>query len=149
MPGFTQAVARLTPQLPARAYRTFQIISPPDLTLVIACKQAGCSGWRNGWQTIVDETSPLGREQADYIRRLSGRTFREQKTGAERLTVFIFPPYQRCFREHRTRPEKFIAKGGDWRGNPTGEHRVHQSAANWVEDFALHQIRLTEAIARG
>ena len=146
---FTQTVTRLQPELPARAYRTFQIISPPDLSLIIACKRAGCGAWRNGWQTICDETSALGAEQARYIRHQSGRTFREDKTAAGRLTVFTFPPYQRCFREHRTRPERFIARGGDWRGNPTGEHRVHQSAAGWVEDFALHQIRLTESIARG
>ena len=139
---------RIMPVGPAHAYRTFQIVRPPDLRIRVACEAAGCEAWRSGWQTIVDERTALGVAQAAYIRQRSGRTFREQRTG-DGLTVFVFEPRQRCFREHATLGERYVARGGDWRGNPTGEHRIHASPADWVEDFGEHQERLAEAIRRG
>ena len=136
------------PRLPVRAYRTFQIVRPPDLRIRVACEAADCGAWRHGWQTIVDERTDLGTAQAAYIRQKSGRTFREQRSG-DGLTVFTFEPRQRCFRDHHTLGERYVARGGDWRGNPTGEHRIHASPADWVEDFGEHQQRLVEARERG
>jgi hypothetical protein len=139
---------RITPQLPAAAMQTYAIRSPSDREIVATCKQVGCEGWRNGWETVVNEATDLGRRQAAYIRTESRRTFREQKTVVG-LTVFRFESGQRCFAEHKTRPEIFIVRDGDWRGNPTGRRRVHASPADWVEDFALHQQGVAEAVKRG
>lgn len=141
-------LTRITPRLPAKAYKTYQIISPPDTSERTACELAGCRAYQIGWQTTVDESTPLGREQADYIRTRSGRTFREQRTG-EGLTAFWFEAKQRCFADHRTRPELYLVRGGDFRGNPTRRRRRHESAADWVEDFALHQQGLADLRAKG
>ena len=91
---------------------------------------------------------------AYYIRHGSGRKFTEQRlpTG---VTAFSFEAGQRCFRaaDHKLRleekPEIFIARGGDWRGNPTGERRVHANGADWQEDFAINQDKVAERVARG
>ncbi|MEU8362319.1 hypothetical protein AB0C27_40505 [Nonomuraea sp. NPDC048882] len=112
-----------------------------------ACEQVGCAAWRHGWETKVDEGTPLGQAQAAYIRQQSGRTFREQRTG-EGLTAFRFEPGQRCFAEHRTRPETYLVRGGDWRQN-LGLIRQHQRPADWVEDFSLHQDGLSEQQRKG
>jgi len=139
-------ISRITPSGPATAFQTYRIISPPDRQVKAACEQVGCLAWLHGWETRVDESTPLGQAQAAYIRQRSGRTFREMRTGG--LTVFRFLPKQRCFAEHQTRPETFLVRGGDWRQN-TGLIREHQRPADWVEDFSLHQDRLSEQQRRG
>lgn len=140
-------VTRITPALPAQAYKTYRIVSPPDRSVRAACEQVGCAAWRSGWDTAVDERTDLGRTQAAYIRTRAGRTFRESRTG-EGLTVFRFEAGQRCFADHRTRPESYLVRGGDWRAN-TGTIRQHTRPADWVEDFQEHQDRLSRAIERG
>jgi len=140
-------IHRITPSAPAGAFQTFRIVSPPDRAVRAACEQVGCLAWLHGWETRVDEGTPLGQAQAAYIRTQSGRTFRESRTG-EGLTVFRFDSRQRCFAEHKTRPETYLVRGGDWRQN-LGLLRQHQRPADWVEDFSLHQDRLSEQQRRG
>ncbi|MGW1814069.1 hypothetical protein ACWCQM_10985 [Streptomyces sp. NPDC002125] len=130
------------------AYQTYSIAQPADTLVRAACEQAGCVAYERGWQSTIDESTPLGAQQAAYIRTQSGRTFREQRTGAG-LTVFVFEARQRCFTDHKTRPQLFAVRDGDWRGNPTGRTRQHQRAADWVEDFGEHQLRLTDQQQKG
>ncbi len=140
-------LTRITPVGQPEHYQTFSITSPPDRQVRAACEQVGCERWRLGWKSVIDESTPLGASQAYYIRKESGRTFREQKTAAG-LTVFSFESGQRCFAEHRTRPEIYVVRGGDWRKH-TGPARTHQRAADWQEDFQGHQLRLVEQRNRG
>lgn len=139
---------RVPPALPAEAMKSYRIVSPQDTTVRAACEQVGCEAWRHGWETALDESTPLGQFQAAYIRQSSGRTFREMRT-ATGMTVFRFEAGQRCFADHQTWPERFAVRDGDWRGNPTGRGRVHANAADWVEDFGEHQQRLKDARERG
>jgi len=138
---------RLAPALPATAYKTYAVASPTDRTIRAACEQVGCLAYRHGWESHVDESTDLGKQQADYIRRLSGRTFREQRTAAG-MTVFRFEGGQRCFSEHRTRPELYVVRGGDWRQN-LGTIRQHSRPDDWLEDFGEHQQGLAERVRRG
>ena len=139
---------RIPLALPPEAVQSYRIHSPRDTAVKTACEQAGCQWWSTGWDTKVDERTPLGQFQASYIRTEAGRSFREMRT-ADGLTVFRFDPYQRCFDDHVTLPERFLVVGGDWRGNPRGERRVHARADDWVEDFAEHQQVLKDALDRG
>ena len=138
---------RLEPALPVGAMQTYSIRSPHDTAVRSACGP-GCAEYDHGWETRVDESTPLGQFQASYIRQTSGRTFREARTG-DGLTVFVFESGQRCFADHMTLPERFLVRGGDWRGNPSGTRRVHQRAADWVEDFGLNQQAVKDSIERG
>lgn len=142
---------RIPRQVGAEHYQTYKIIQPSDRPVVTACEAAGCSYWKTGWDTIVDESTDLGAAQARWIRTPGGadRTFREQRTG-EGLTVFKFEAHQRCFEEHLTVPEIFGVVGGDYRGNPRGiAPRRHKRPDDWVEDFALNQDRIKTKIERG
>lgn len=141
-------VNRVDPALPVQAYQTYQITSPRDTSVVAACEQVGCPQWRHGWDSVIDERTELGATQARYIRTESRRTFRELKTEAG-LTVFRFESGQRCFAEHRTRPEIYLVRDGDWRGNPSGRKRQHTRAADWVEDFGENQLRLVDQQKKG
>jgi hypothetical protein len=143
-----QIVNRIEPNLPIDAYQTYSISARRDTAVVAACEQVGCEAWLYGWESKIDESTQLGQEQAAYIRNQSGRTFREQRTG-DGLTVFRFEPKQRCFAEHRTNPEIYLVRDGDWRGNPTGRKRKHTRPADWVEDMAENQGRLIELQERG
>ncbi len=140
-------LTRVDPALPVGAVQTYQIAAPPDIEVVAACETVGCAAWRNGWDTVVDERTDLGRRQAAYIRQRSYRTHRELKT-AEGLTAFRFEPGQRCFADHRTRPARYLARAGDWRRN-LGLIRSHTRPEDWVEDFAEHQDALKQRLERG
>src|SRR5579859_7238329 len=94
-----------------RATRDYLLRMPPDTTVVAACHEVRCEAWQFGWHTLADERTPLGREQAAYIRQRSGRTFRELGS-PDGMTVFRFESRQRCFAEHRTKPARWIVRSG-------------------------------------
>lgn len=139
---------RIQPQLAVGDYQTYSIDAPHDRLVKVACEQVGCDAYRHGWESTIDESTDLGQRQARYIRGESRRTFRELRTAAG-LTVFRFEPGQRCFADHQTRPEIYLVRDGDWRGNPTGRTRRHVNAADWQEDFGEHQQRIADQIERG
>lgn len=134
------------PRLPVEAYQTWSVKSRPDKRVKTVCEKVGCPQWRNGWESAIDESTDLGKQQAAFIRG-SRRTFKEQRNGAG-LTVFRFEPYQRCFADHQTMPEKYLVRGGDYRAT-VGELRVHTRAADWVEHVQQHMGRLLDERAKG
>lgn len=105
-------------------------------------------GVARGLGVLIDESTTLGKDQAAYIRGESGRTFREQRTAAG-LTVFRFESGQRCFADHKTRPELYLVRDGDFRGNPTGRRRQHARPADWVENVQEDLARFNESRKRG
>ena len=139
---------RLQPQGPVGAYQTFSVRSRPDRAVRTVCERVGCVAWREGWESSIDESTDLGVAQAQYIRTQSGRTFREMRT-ADGLTVFRFESGQRCFAEHKTMPELFLVRDGDFRGNPTGRKRVHSRPEDWVENAQEELGRFNEDRRRG
>lgn len=144
-------VFRADPVLPAAAMKTYQLIAPLSTHFrAAACAEVECAGWREGWRTVVDVATDLGKRQAKYIRDKAGRAYRFTKAGT--LVTFVFPAGQRCFTEHRVPLEReplYIAKEGDWRGNPRGTAPRQHTASSWVDDFATHQDKLAEAHNRG
>ena len=127
----------------ARAYRVHM---PHDLTVVAACEDVGCDQWRNGWETVCDEADDMGAKVAMLIR--SGQTGRDYLALPDvrdgvRVTVFRFPPHQRCFNEHRTRPGRLLVHQ---RGRLV---REHVSLGDLAEDYTEHTGRLAEQEQRG
>lgn len=144
---------RLPPRLPAAAYRTYQVAAPiATHWRPASCAEVDCEDYLRGWTTVVDERVELGQRQANYIRHDRSRRSVEQRR-PDGTTAFWFEAGQRCFgRQHRVRldrPELYVARDGDWRGNPTGWVRRHTSAADWVEDFGEHQLRVAVQVRRG
>ena len=117
------------------------------------CDEVDCLRYRTGWLTAIDESDSAGQVRAGYIRRDSGRSFAEFAcTGGEvtvldwheiasheidvaripyreGVTVFAFPPGQKCFMPHSTRldkPEIFTVRIG-------GALRRRVDGAEWVE----------------
>lgn len=121
----------------AQVYTTHLIASPSDRTIIAACDQVGCVAFHQGWTMTFDETTEQGAVAARYLRSgRSGRSFRELNRTADGLSVFRFDPYQRCFAEHRTRPELYVVR----RGSPSvdlGLIRRHTNPVDWTED--LHE----------
>lgn len=144
-------INRITPVLPTTAFKTYQVVAPPSTHWRPAtCAEVDCGGFLHGWRSLIDERTALGQQQAHYIRRESRRKHTEHRDEAG-LTVFDFEAGQRCFAPHKVRldrPEVYLVRGGDWRGNPAGQVRRHANAADWTEDFALHQERLADQIER-
>lgn len=137
----------LPPKLPAHLVKTYAIETVRGVhTRVASCDEIQCPAFAHGWQTRVDEGTDLGRRQAAYIRRDRTRQWRESREAG--VTVFVFPSGTTCFTEHHVRndrPELYVVRGGDFRGNPRGERRIHATPDNWVEDFAEHQQGLAKA----
>lgn len=137
---------RIEPNLPAAAYKTYQIIAPKSTHYRPAtCEEVECDMYQNGWKSIIDESTDLGKKQAHYIRYESRRSFKTERL-PNGLTSFYFEPGQQCFYEHQVkldRPEIYVVTGGDFRGNPLGTAPVrHKNAADWQDDFANHQDKL-------
>lgn len=143
---------RLPSSLPVSAMKTYQIAAPlASHWNVVTCADAGCDAHELGWDSVIDERTDLGQRQAHYIRRESGRRFTEERQ-PDGLTRFSFEAGQRCFAEHKARnmrPEKFIERGGDHRGNPLRLRREYGRPDEWVEAFAENQDRLKTIAERG
>jgi hypothetical protein len=123
------------------ATRDYLLRLPRDVTVVAACEDALCEAWQFGWETTIDEVTPLGTFQAAYIRESSGRSFREMRTEAG-LTVFRFGPRQRCFAEHRTRRARWLIRAGR-------AVREVPVMADWTGDLSDHVSQLEEQARRG
>lgn len=144
-------MSRPDPKMGPESYKTYSIHAPLSSHFRPAtCAEINCPHYVHGWRTRV-EGLPA---ELLHAARNSGRHYREVKL-AEGETWLEFPAGQRCFQatEHRTRidkPELFIVRDGDWRGNPRGtKGRQHLNPALWQEDLAEHQQTLADAQARG
>jgi hypothetical protein len=132
------ALTRIPPNLPAHAYRTFQMRAPLQTHFRPAtCEETGCPQWTHGWRTVVDLSTVLGQSQAAYIRTRS-----EVEPG-----VFQFPAGQPCFRsdDHRTRndrPELYVIRNGDHRVPDRVADPQVLSPDSWVDAFRTHTERL-------
>lgn len=143
---------RLEPKMPVQAYKTYQIAAPVATHYRRGrCEEVDCSHQAGGWASPIDESTALGQQQAWYIRNQAGRRFVEDRNQMPGVTLFVFEPGQQCFAEHQVpldRPALYIVRGGDWRGNPTGD-LVRRRPDEWVDDFAAHQDKLATELEKG
>lgn len=138
-------VNRYPAKLPVSAMQTYRIASPRAThTRPATCAEVDCKPYLKGWVTSVPKGGPeeqalrrfTGRHAPDGLRR-DGREI----TGVDSANVeFLFNPGSPCFKAstHRAslqRPELFLVRGGDWRGN-TGLIRRHVKPEHWVEDMS-------------
>lgn len=146
----------LEPLLPAHARMTYSIIAPKSTHFRPAtCAEVDCPQYLHGWQSAIDEHTDMGKFQADYVRKSSGRGFTEAKR-EDGVTVFTFHAGQVCFAasEHQLRlqekTELYVIRDGDHRGNPRGtEPRLMPTAQAWVDDFGEHQETLADRMKEG
>ncbi len=150
-------VNRVTPQLPASAMQTYSIQAPPATHWKAAgCQESNCANWRNGWRVHIERVA--ARANGELLLRdikASGKRFRIVDLGPGQ-TFWEFEAGQSCFDgdllRHRVRvgrPELFVVRGGDWRGNPRGDQRVHTDIADWVDDMQEHRDKLMTRLAQG
>lgn len=144
---------RVDPALPVGAMKTYSIVSPKTThTRQATCAEVECGPHTNGWKSVIDEGTELGKAQAHYIRNRSGRRYTEDRDSMAGVTVFTFEPGQQCFAadEHRVsldRPPLYVVRGGDWRGYHDAQ--PHVNGDDWVDDFANHQQQLADKINEG
>ena len=142
---------RATPAMPVEQYVTWQVtspIGPGGFWRPATCEEVDCVNHLQGWVSKIDESTPLGQQQAAFIRADRSRRHTEER-GPDQLTWFRFPAGQDCFQtdQHQirnSRPPLFIVRGGDWRAQ-TSPARVYDRDDQWVDDFANHQQRLHDA----
>lgn len=152
---------RLPSRVPPAVMKTYRIAAPlaTHFRSGLTCAQYECEAYLHGWETRIDERTELGQRQAHFIRRSSGRKFTEERDGTG-LTVFAFEAGQEGFasdadnghgnhRRRLDRPEVFIERAGDHRGNPTGMRLVHKRADDWVESFTENQDSIKTLRERG
>ncbi len=140
---------RTTPLGQPQDYKTYRAIAPLETHWRAAtCAEVACKWYVGGWQTIVDEATPLGEQRAAYIRGDKTRRYTERRDGP--LTVFAFPPGQEGYHsldhpDHQIRLDRearFQVLPGDWRGYDGGVE--HTRPDFWVEDFAEHQTKIDQ-----
>lgn len=128
---------RVPPALPAGAMQTHQIAMPRATHWRSAtCEEVDCEAYRDGWLLSL-----VGLDEGDiWQARNSGRRYRELDTDAG--MVLVFEPGQPCFASisHYApldREPLFIARDGDWRGNPRSTEPVIFSGEDAFSDH-LH-----------
>jgi hypothetical protein len=144
-------MSRPEPKMGPESYKTFAIAAPLSTHHRPAnCEEIDCPDYLHGWRIRVEGLPP----EMVHAAKTSGRRFTELQV-ADGETWLVFEAGQRCFKatQHRTRidkPELFIVRDGDHRGNPRGtKGRLHQRAVDWQDDFATHQQGLADAIQEG
>ncbi len=146
---FSQEPTRIEPRMPLTAYKTYAVKVPRAThTRPATCEEYGCLARQRGWTTKVDVSTDIGRRQAGYIERGSGRKWKRTDDGT--LLTYAFEPGQECFASHRvqTRPGLYVIRDGDHRGNPTGR-KVTLGERAWLDDFGEHQEKLAAEQERG
>lgn len=133
------------------AMKTYQISAPLGSHWRPAtCAEVDCPNYVNGWRVRVEGLTP----QDLHVARTCGRRYVEQHVAADE-TWLVYEAGQPCFRasQHRARvgrPELYVVRDGDHRGNPRGtEPRRHTRPEFWVEDFAEHQQSLADKMKEG
>lgn len=143
-------------------YQTYQVKAPkPTHFRPATCEEVDCPNWRHGFMTLCDESTEDGARRAAYIRQDKTRSCSEQR-GFDHpdhqidpsITVFVYRPGQECFAraEHALpngRPELYVLRGGDLRGNPTQKLRQFRNPQDWVDDFGEHQNKLADLLQKG
>lgn len=144
-------MTRPEPKMGAESYKSYEIRVPLSTHFRPAtCEEIDCPHYLAGWKVRVEGLPP----EMVHAARTSGRRFTELPV-VEGETWLVFEAGQRCFQatEHRIRvgrPELFVVRDGDFRGNPRKtKARLHQRPEHWQEDFAEHQQGLADAIKEG
>ncbi len=149
---FGQQINRIQPLTDPRAYQTYQWLAPKASHFRPAtCEEVECQEYLLGFVVTVDEHTELGQKQAHYIRHDRSRRHEEIRTIDSTLTEFIFEPGQTGFgHQHQVqiRPEIFVKKDGDFRGNPTGRKQI-LSQQDWKDDFGEHLENLADEQEKG
>lgn len=144
---------RIEPTLPPENRTSYHILAPAGTHWRPAtCEEVVCRQWRDGWVSRVNTVTAEGI--ANYIRHHSGRQFTEEKDVQPGVVLFRFGPGQMCFAaaEHRVRierPEIYVVRGGDYRGNPRQEGKRFDRPDQWVDEFAEHQQALADRLEQG
>lgn len=157
MPPFVSP-HRITPALGADSYKTYAISAPVSTHhRPASCEEFECEQWSKGWTTPITDPDTeaflrkVCRGEVDGKRR----HFIEQREEATGRLLFIFEAGQTCFAvsQHTVpleRPELYIVRDGDWRGNLRGSRpTVFSGPDPWVNDFGEHQDRLSRIIEGG
>lgn len=139
------------PRMSVNAYRSFEVHAPLSTHFRDAsCAEVECQNHLSGWVSRFDVTTTEGREWSRAIGQ-SGRKFTWEKHG--NVVTFRFPPGQTCFQApHKVRiprPELYVIRDGDWRGNPTGKVRRERQPLLFVEQMAENLGRLSSEIEKG
>jgi hypothetical protein len=146
------ALNRIKPVLPAEHMKTYQVRSPVSTHFRPAtCAEVECASYLFGWQTVV----PADSAAAGYIRHDRSRSHAEEREPGG-MARFVFGAGQQGFppaHDHAVRtdrPEVYLVRDGDFRGNPRGTQvRRHVRPDDWIEDFAEHQDKLATRLERG
>ncbi len=144
-------INRPTPLLPASARRTFSILMPTETHWRKAtCREIDCPRFLKGWKAQVEVMTP---QQIHLIKAAKYR-YRELRVALGE-TWWLFEAGQTCFQAdlHRIqlgKPELFVVRDGDWRGNPRRTPTIrHKRPEFWVEQFSEHQAKLAKAREQG
>lgn len=142
---------RVRPKMSPGAYRSFEVRSPLATHYRNAtCREVECQHYLGGWTSPIDVATEQGRKWAVAIRR-SGRRYTYEQSGT--IVTFRFSPGQICFQApHKVpvgRPELYVVRDGDWRGNPTGRRDVVTRPSEFVERMAENLDVLNSALRQG
>lgn len=141
---------RIAPAGPVQGYRTFQILAPTSTHRRKAtCAEVDCPQYLKGWRVRLEGLTP----ELLHTAKNSGRKFTELHVSEEENWL-VFEAGQTCFQSARhtvplDKQEIFVARDGDFRGNPTGNVRKHTRPEFWIEEMGENLSQVRAAQERG
>lgn len=147
----TMQINRPIPLLPASARKTFSILMPTESHWRKAtCVEVDCPRYLKGWKAQVEVMTPA------QIHSIKAAKYKYRELSVKPgETWWLFEAGQACFQaaDHRIqlgKPELFVVRDGDWRGNPRRTPALrHKRPELWVEQFSEHQANLARAREAG
>lgn len=144
-------------QSPMHRMRTFELAQPFATHYRVAtCAEVECRGYREDMTVTFDLTNAQHVADANWLRNHSGLRYTYTMLDNDRKVQFVIPHGQTCLasrlRPHRVPLERdpfMIVRGGDFRGNPTGERRTHTSPESFVDEWATDLDKLNTVRERG
>jgi hypothetical protein len=149
-------ITRLAPDAGPEHFKTYTMSSPfASHWRKATCEEYECQDFLCGFVITIDFSNDLGLRQLEYLTKKDrDRKYHMQRTGPYEIKL-VYGPGNPCVRrdDHRVpldRPPFYLVSEGDWRGNPRRVRpRIHQKPEDWVDEFATHQIAISEAMKRG
>lgn len=143
--------------IPVHLMKTFELRQPFDSHYRIAtCAEVECKGWRQDMTVTFDLTVAQQVADANWLRNRSGLRFTYLLLAGDTKVKFVIPSGQTCM-ESRLRPHRvplerdpfMLVRGGDFRGNPTGQRMRHTSPESFVDNWATDLDKLNTVRERG
>ena len=131
-----------------QTHKLYGIHVPPSSFRKATCQEVHCSAYARGWSTtLLLGDGDFADKSYHDIRRLGFKY--KMETQPDGFTRFTFEAGQQCFKGRAGAHRKRIEGSSELFYVKDRGEVIRRTASTWVDDFANHQINISDALERG